>query len=135
MPVRREVIEPYQETFIESPDPGQMERVVTPGQYGEPELAVPQAVQAFLNFKGLARDPEARAAVLEGIAALPGYARRVVTPRSDVAQAAMAGEQEVYDPKTGTAVGSEEAVLAAPLLTAPEQPRVSPWRVIRAALF
>ena len=119
LPVRREVIEPYQETFIESPDPGQMERVVTPGQYGEPELAVPQAVQAFLNFKGLARDPEARAAVLEGIAALPGMPEELSRRAQMSAQAAMAGEQEVYDPKTGTAVGSEEAVLAAPLLTAP----------------
>lgn len=119
LPVRREVIEPYQETFIESPDPGQMERVVTPGQYGEPELAVPQAVQAFLNFKGLARDPEARAAVLEGIAGLPGMPEELSRRVQMSAQAAMAGEQEVYDPKTGTAVGSEEALLAAPLLTAP----------------
>ncbi len=119
LPVRREVIEPYQETFIESPDPGQMERVVTPGQYGEPELAVPQAVQAFLNFKGLARDPEARAAVLEGIAALPGMPEELSRRVQMSAQAAMAGEQEVYDPKTGTAVGAEEALLAVPLLNAP----------------
>jgi len=119
LPVRREVIEPYQETFIESPDPGQMERVVTPGQYGEPELAVPQAVQAFLNFKGLARDPEARAAVLEGIAALPGMPEELSRRAQMSAQAAMAGEREVYDPKTGTAVGAEEALLAVPLLNAP----------------
>jgi hypothetical protein len=119
LPVRREVMEPYQETFIESPDPGQMERVVTPGQYGEPELAVPQAVQAFLNFKGLARDPEAREAVLKGIAALPGMPEELLRRAQMSAQAAMAGEQEVYDPKTGTAVGAEEALLAVPLLNAP----------------
>ena len=119
LPVRREVIEPYQETFIESPDPGQMERVVTPGQYGEAEFAVPQAVQAFMNFKGLARDPEAREAVLKGIAALPGMPEELSRRAQMSAQAAMAGEQEVYDPKTGTAVGAEEAVLAVPLLNAP----------------
>lgn len=119
LPVRREVIEPYQETFIESPDPNQMERVVTPGQYGEPELAVPEAVQAFLNFKGLARDPEAREAVLKGIAALPGMPEELSRRAQMSAQAAMAGEREVYDPKTGTAVGAEEALLAVPLLNAP----------------
>ena len=119
LPVRREVIEPYQETFIESPDPGQMERVVTPGQYGEPELAVPEAVQAFLNFKGLARDPEAREAVLQGIAALPELPAELSRRAQMSAQAAMAGERGVYDPKTGTVVGAEEVLLAAPLLTAP----------------
>ena len=119
LPVRREVIEPYQETFIESPDPRQMERVVTPGQYGEPELAVPEAVQAFLNFKGLARDPEARETVLKGIAALPGMPEELSRRVQMSAQAAMAGKQEVYDPKTGTAVGAEEALLAVPLLNAP----------------
>ena len=119
LPVRREVIEPSQETFIESPDPGQMERVVTPGQYGEPELAVPEAVQAFLNFKGLARDPEARAAVMRGIAALPGMPGELSRRAQISTQAAMAGKQEVYDPRTGTAVGAEEVMLAAPLLTAP----------------
>tara|TARA_R100001509_G_scaffold15600_1_gene7909 strand:- start:371 stop:3067 length:2697 start_codon:yes stop_codon:yes gene_type:complete len=119
LPVRREVIEPYQETFVESPDPGQMERVVTPGQYGDPELAVPEAVQAFLNFKGLARDPEAREAVLKGIAALPGMPEELSRRAQMSAQAAMAGEREVYDPKTGTAVGAEEALLAVPLLNAP----------------
>lgn len=119
LPVRREVIEPYQESFIESPDPTQMERVVTPGQYGEPELAVPEAVQAFLNFKGLARDPEARTAVMRGIAALPGMPEELSRRVQMSAQAAMAGEQEVYDPKTGTTVGAEEALLAVPLLNAP----------------
>ena len=119
LPVRREVIEPYQEAFIESPDPGKMERVVTPGQYGEPEFAVPEAVQAFLNFKGLARDPEAREAVLQGIAALPELPAELSRRAQMSAQAAMAGERGVYDPKTGTVVGAEEAVLAAPLLTAP----------------
>lgn len=119
LPVRREVIEPYQERFIESPDPTQMERVVTPGQYGEPELAVPEAVQAFLNFKGLARDPEARAAVMRGIAALPGMPEELSRRAQVSTQAAMAGKQEVYDPRTGTAVGAGEVMLAAPLLTAP----------------
>lgn len=119
LPVRREVIEPYQERFIESPDPTQMERVVTPGQYGEPELAVPEAVQAFLNFKGLARDPEARAAVMRGIAALPGMPEELSRRAQVSTQAAMAGKQEVYDPRTGTAIGAGEVMLAAPLLTAP----------------
>lgn len=119
LPVRREVIEPYQETFIESPNPGQMERVVTPGQYGEPEFAVPQAVQAFMNFKGLARDPEAREAVLQGIAALPELPAELSRRAQMSAQAAMAGERGVYDPKTETVVGAEEVLLAAPLLTAP----------------
>jgi len=119
LPVRREVIEPYQETFIESPDPGKVERVVTPGQYGDPELAVPEAVQAFLNFKGLARDPEAREAVLKGIAALPGMPEELSRRAQMSAQAAMAGERGVYDPKTGTVVGAEEALLAVPLLNAP----------------
>ena len=119
LPVRREVIEPYEETFIESPNPNQMERVVTPGQYGEPELAVPQAVQAFMNFKGLARDPEAREAVLRGIGALPELPAELSRRAQISAQAGLAQEEALYDPERGTAVGSEELLLAAPLLTAP----------------
>ena len=119
LPVRREVIEPYEETFIESPNPNQMERVVTPGQYGEPELAVPQAVQAFMNFKGLARDPEAREAVLRGIGALPELPAELSRRAQISAQAGLAQEEALYDPERGTAVGSEELLLAAPLLTFP----------------
>jgi hypothetical protein len=119
LPVRREVIEPYQETFIESPDPGQMERVVTPGQYGEAEFAVPQAVQAFMNFKGLARDPEAREAVLRGIAALPELPAELSRRAQMSTQAALEGENQVYDPQTGSVVDSSEVLLTAPLLTAP----------------
>ena len=119
LPVRREVIEPYQETFIESPDPGQMERVVTPGQYGEAEFAVPQAVQAFMNFKGLVRDPEAREAVLQGIAALPEIAAELPRRYQISAQAALEGKEQVYDPQTGSVVDSSEALLAAPMLMAP----------------
>ena len=119
LPIRREVIEPYQETFIESPDPGQMERVVTPGQYGEAEFAVPQAVQAFMNFKGLVRDPEAREAVLQGIAALPELPAELSRRAQMSTQAALEGEEQVYDPQTGSVVDSSEVLLTAPLLTAP----------------
>jgi len=119
LPVRREVIEPYQETFIESLDPGQMERVVTPGQYGEAEFAVPQAVQAFMNFKGLARDPEAREAVLRGIGALPEVPAELSRRAQMSTQAALEGREKVYDPQTGSVVDSSEVLLAAPLLTAP----------------
>jgi len=119
LPVRREVIEPYEETFIESPNPNQMERVVTPGQYGEPELAVPQAVQAFMNFKGLARDPEAREAVLRGIGALPELPAALSRRAQISAQAALQGNDQLYDTQTGTLVDSSELLLAAPLLTAP----------------
>ena len=132
LPVRREVIEPYQETFIESPDPGQMERVVTPGQYGEAEFAVPQAVQAFMNFKGLVRDPEAREAVLQGIAALPEIAAELPRRYQISAQAALEGKEQVYDPQTGSVVDSSEALLAAPLLMAPASALTMP-KVVAAA--
>ena len=123
LPVRREVIEPYQETFSDSyvgPD-GQVyvDRTVTPGQYGEAEFAVPQAVQAFMNFKGLVRDPEAREAVLRGIAALPEIAAELPRRYQISAQAALEGKEKVYDPQTGSVVDSSEALLTAPLLTAP----------------
>jgi hypothetical protein len=123
LPVRREVIEPYQETFSDSyvgPD-GQVyvDRTVTPGQYGEPEFAVPQAVQAFMNFKGLARDPEAREAVLRGIAALPELPAELSRRAQMSTQAALEGQEQVYDPQTGSVVDSSEALLAAPLLMAP----------------
>lgn len=119
LPVRREVIEPYREEFIESVDPRQMERVVTPGKYGEPELAVPEAVQAFLNFKGLARDPEARQAVMEGLASLPGLPEEISRRLQMSSQAAMSGQDEVYDPVSGGPVTASEALLMTPMLNAP----------------
>ena len=119
LPVRREVIEPYQETFFESLDPGQMEREVTPGQYGEPELAVPEAVQDFLNLKGLARDPESREAVLRGIVALPELPAELSRRAQMSTQAALEGENQVYDPQTGSVVDSSEVLLGAPMLNAP----------------
>lgn len=119
LPVRREVIEPFREEFIESADPGQMERVITPGQYGEPEFAVPETVQAFLNFKGLARDPEARQAVMEGLASLPGLPEEISRRLQLSAQAATSGQDEVYDPVSGGAVTASEALLMTPLLNAP----------------
>ena len=119
LPVRREVIEPFREEFIESTDPGQMERVVTPGQYGEPEFAVPEAVQAALNFKGLARDPEARQAVMKGLASLPGLPEEISRRLQISTQAAMSGEDEVYDPVSGGPVTASEALLMAPMLNAP----------------
>lgn len=123
LPVRREVIEPYQETFSDSyvgPD-GQVyvDRTVTPGQYGEPEFAVPQAVQAFMNFKGLVRDPEAREAVLQGIAALPELPAELSRRAQMSTQAALEGKEQVYDPQTGSVVDSSEVLLAAPALMAP----------------
>ena len=55
----------------------------------------------------------------EGFAALPGMPEELSRRAQMSAQAAMAGEQEVYDPKPELLVGSEEAVLAAPMLNAP----------------
>ena len=118
LPVRREVIEPYREEFIESVDPRQMERVVTPGKYGEPELAVPEAVQALLNYKGL-RDPETRQAVMEGLASLPGLPEEISRRLQMSSQAAMSGQDEVYDPVSGGAVTASEALLMTPMLNAP----------------
>ena len=123
LPVRREIIEPYQETFSDSyvgPD-GQIyvDRTVTPGQYGEAEFAVPQAVQAFMNFKGLVRDPEAREAVLRGIAALPELPAELSRRAQMSTQAALEGKEQVYDPQTGSVVDSSEVLLAAPALMAP----------------
>jgi len=106
LPMRREVIEPPKEQFIESTEPGQMERVVTPGQYGDVELAMPQAVEAFLNFKGLARDPEARQAVMDVVSRTPELASEFVRRMGVSGQAALSGEQEVYDPQSGTAVSA-----------------------------
>ena len=119
LPVRREVIEPFREEFYESADPRQMQRVITPGKYGEVEFAVPEAVQAFLNFKGLARDPEARRAVMEGLASLPGLPEEISRRLQLSTQAAMSGQDEVYDPVSGGTVTASEALLMTPLLNAP----------------
>ena len=123
LPFRREVIEPYQEIFsdayVGSDGKLYVDRSITPGEYGEPEFAVPEAVQAFLNFKGLARDPEARQAVMEGLASLPGLPEEISRRLQLSTQAAMSGQDEVYDPVSGGTVTASEALLMTPLLNAP----------------
>ena len=119
MPFRREVVEPSREEFIESPDPTQVERVVTPGQYGPVEAAVPEALQGLASFRGLLRDPEARAAVMEAFSSAPDALESFVRRMGISGQAALAGEERVYDPKTGQVVGAEELMLSAPALLAP----------------
>jgi hypothetical protein len=123
LPVRREVIEPYQETFSESyvgPD-GQIyvDRTVTPGQYGEPEFAAPQAISVLSEVPGM---------IAEGIASLPETLQNIDIPQAVEqfkrralisSQAALEGKEKVYDPQTGTLVDSSEALLGAPMLNAP----------------
>ena len=108
LPFRREVIEPYQEIFsdayVGSDRKLYVDKSITPGEYGEVEFAVPEAVQAFLNFKGLARDPEARRAVMEGLASLPGLPEEISRRLQISTQAAMSGQDEVYDPVSGGTV-------------------------------
>ena len=123
LPVRREVIEPYQETFSESyvgPD-GQIyvDRTVTPGQYGEPEFAAPQAISVLSEVPGM---------IAEGIASLPETLQNIDIPQAVEqfkrralisSQAALEGKEKVYDPQTGTLVDSSEVLLGAPMLNAP----------------
>ncbi len=123
LPVRREVIEPYQETFSESyvgPD-GQIyvDRTATPGQYGEPEFAAPQAISVLSEVPGM---------IAEGIASLPETLQNMDIPQAVEqfkrralisSQAALEGKEKVYDPQTGTLVDSSEALLGAPMLNAP----------------
>lgn len=119
MPFRREVEQPYSDEFIESADPTQMERVVTPGQYGNVEPAVPEALQGLASFKGLLRDPEARQAVMDALASTPDALQGLVRRMGISGEAALAGEQQVYDPKTNQVIGAEEIMLAAPTMMAP----------------
>jgi len=119
MPFRREVEQPYREEFTESVDPTQMDRVVTPGQYGDVEPAVPEALQGLASFKGLLRDPEARQAVMDALASTPDALQGLARRMGISGEAALAGEQQVYDPKTGQVVGAEEVMLAAPTMIAP----------------
>jgi hypothetical protein len=72
-----------------------------------------------MNFKGLARDPEAREAVLRNIAALPELPAELSRRAQMSTQAAMEGKEQVYDPQTGSVVDSSEVLLAAPMLMAP----------------
>ena len=123
LPVRREVIEPYSETFSDSyvgPD-GQVyvDRTVTPGQYGEPEFAAPQAISVLSEVPGM---------IAEGIASLPETLQNIDIPQAVEqfkrralisSQAALEGKEKVYDPQTGTLVDSSEALLGAPMLNAP----------------
>lgn len=119
MPFRREVEQPYSDEFIESADPTQMERVVTPGQYGNVEPAVPEALQGLASFKGLLRDPDARQAVIDALASTPDALQGLVRRMGISGEAALAGEQQVYDPKTNQVIGAEEMMLAAPTMIAP----------------
>lgn len=123
LPVRREIIEPYSETFSDSyvgPD-GQIyvDRTVTPGQYGEPEFAAPQALSVLSEVPGM---------IAEGIASLPETLQNIDIPQAVEqfkrralisSQAALEGKEKVYDPQTGTLVDSSEALLGAPMLNAP----------------
>lgn len=119
MPFRREVVEPSREEFIESPDPTQVEQVVTPGQYGPVEAAVPEALQGLASFRGLLRDPEARAAVMEAFSSAPDALESFVRRMGISGEAALAGEERVYDPKTGQVVGAEELMLSVPAMMSP----------------
>ncbi len=123
LPVRREIIEPYSETFSNSyvgPD-GQVyvDRTVTPGQYGEAEFAAPQAISVLSEVPGM---------IAEGIASLPETLQNMDIPQAVEqfkrralisSQAALEGREKVYDPQTGTLVDSSEALLGAPMLNAP----------------
>ena len=123
LPVRREVIEPYQETFSDSyvgPN-GQVyvDRTITPGQYGEPEFATPQAISVLSEVPSM---------IAEGIASLPEALENIDIPQAVEqfkrralisSQAALEGREKVYDPQTGTLVDSSEVLLGAPMLNAP----------------
>lgn len=111
MPFRREVVEPYQESFVESADPNKMERVVSPGQYGDVEAAIPEAIKAipelYERFKNMSAED-----VKAGVGSLVDYMKKS-------SEAGLQGESEVYDPETGQAVSSTDFLLAAPTTLAP----------------
>ena len=110
------------QTFSDSyvgPNGQVVDRTITPGQYGEPEFAAPQAISVLSEVPGM---------IAEGIASLPETLQNIDIPQAVEqfkrralisSQAALEGKEKVYDPQTGTLVDSSEALLGAPMLNAP----------------
>lgn len=54
-PVERDVITPPETTYVEDMDRRYVDKV-TPGEYGEPRLGTPAAIQGILDFVGFLKD-------------------------------------------------------------------------------
>lgn len=94
-PVERDVITPPETTYVEDMDRRYVDKV-TPGEYGEPRLGTPAAIQGILDFVGFLKDdPKAAASAIgEGIASIP-------EEQAQGAFALMQGADYAYDPVTG----------------------------------
>lgn len=94
-PVERDVITPPETTYVEDMGRRYVDKV-TPGEYGEPRLGTPAAVQGILDFVGFLKDDPkgAASAIGEGIASIP-------EEQAQGAFALMQGADYAYDPETG----------------------------------
>lgn len=94
-PVERDVITPSETTYVEDMDRRYVDKV-TPGEYGEPRLGTPAAIQGILDFVGFLKDDPkgAASAIGEGIMSIP-------EEQAQGAFALMQGADYAYDPETG----------------------------------
>jgi len=94
-PIERDVIREPEVQYYEDMGRRYVDKV-TPGEYGEPRLGTPAAVQGILDFVGFLKDDpgEAASAIGEGIASIP-------EEQAQGAFALMQGADYAYDPETG----------------------------------
>ena len=106
-PVERDVITPPETTYVEDMDRRYVDKV-TPGEYGEPRLGTPAAIQGVLDFVGFLKDDPkgAASAIGEGIASIP-------ETQMQGALALMQGADYAYDPETGETYTYDSLLLPA----------------------
>jgi len=94
-PIERDVIREPEVQYYEDMGRRYVDKV-TPGEYGEPRLGTPAAIQGILDFVGFLKDDpgEAASAIGEGIASIP-------EEQAQGAFALMQGADYAYDPETG----------------------------------
>ena len=95
IPIKREVIREPEVQYYEDMGRRYVDKVI-PGEYGEPRLGTPAAIQGILDFVGFLKDDpgEAAAAIGSGIASIP-------ETQMQGALALMQGADYAYDPGTG----------------------------------
>ena len=119
-PIERDVLTPPETTY-EYPygeDAGFRYATTTPGEYGEPRLGTPAAVQGILDFvQFLKEDPKAAASAIgEGIMSIPEqqyYGGLALLQGADRAYDPETGETYTYDPlllPATTALGTAASI-------------------------
>ena len=106
-PVERDVITPPKTTYVEDMDRRYVDKV-TPGEYGEPRLGTPAAIQGILDFVGFLKDDPkgAASAIGEGIMSIPEQ-------QAQGAFALMRDADYAYDPETGETYTYDSLLLPA----------------------